>query len=153
MRYVRRVLQPDERIVYASRLHGLIFLPAFFVLLVALGVLVLSAKFEGEFHLALEYVAAVIAALAFLSWLRAFVRQVTTEAAITDRRIIFKSGLLARHTQEMNLSKVESVDVNQSILGRLLGYGTIIVRGTGGSLEPMRMISRPLEFRNHITAV
>ena len=146
-------MQPEETVVHASRLHGLIFLPAFFVLLVALVFLVLSAKVEGEFHLVLEWVAAVIAGLALIAWLRAFIRQVTTEVAITDRRIIYKAGLLARHTQEMNLSKVESVDVNQSILGRLLGYGTIIVRGTGGSLEPMRMISRPLEFRNHITAV
>ena len=52
----------------------------------------------------------------------------------------------------MNRSKVESVDVNQTILGRILGYGTIIVRGTGGSLEPMRQIADPLTFRSHITA-
>jgi hypothetical protein len=52
----------------------------------------------------------------------------------------------------MNISKVESVDVNQSILGRILGYGTIIVRGTGGSLEPMRRIADPLSFRSRITA-
>jgi len=52
----------------------------------------------------------------------------------------------------MNRSKVESVDVDQSILGRMFGFGTITVRGTGGSLEPMRMISAPLSFRSHITA-
>ena len=74
------------------------------------------------------------------------------ELAVTDRRVIYKSGLLARHTLEMNRSKVESVDVDQSILGRIFGFGTIIVRGTGGSLEPIRMISDPLTFRSHITA-
>ena len=52
----------------------------------------------------------------------------------------------------MNRSKVESVDVDQSILGRIFGFGTIIVRGTGGSLEPIRTISDPLTFRSHITA-
>jgi len=72
---------------------------------------------------------------------------------VTDRRIIYKTGLLARHTIEMNRSKVQSIDVDQSIFGRLFGYGTIVVRGTGGSLEPVRMISRPIAFRSHITAV
>ncbi len=52
----------------------------------------------------------------------------------------------------MNRSKVESVDVDQSILGRIFSFGTIIVRGTGGSLEPIRLISDPLTFRSHITA-
>jgi hypothetical protein len=51
----------------------------------------------------------------------------------------------------MNRSKVESVDVDQTILGRIFGYGTIIVRGTGGSLEPIRQIAEPLSFRSHIT--
>ena len=82
----------------------------------------------------------------------ALIRRVSTELAVTDRRVIYKSGIFARHTLEMNRSKVESVDVDQSLLGRLLGFGTITVRGTGGSLEPIRMISDPLTFRSHITA-
>lgn len=82
----------------------------------------------------------------------ALIRRFSTELAVTDRRVIYKAGILARHTLEMNRSKVESVDVDQSLLGRLLGFGTIIVRGTGGSLEPIRMISDPLTFRSHITA-
>ena len=58
----------------------------------------------------------------------------------------------ARKTREMNREKVESIDVDQSVTGRIFGYGTIIVRGTGGSLEPMRRIADPLTFRSHITA-
>jgi len=84
--------------------------------------------------------------------LRAFIRRATTELAVTDHRVIYKSGLLSRHTIEMNRDKVESVDVDQSLLGRILGYGTVVVRGTGGSLEPIRNISDPLSFRTHITA-
>jgi uncharacterized membrane protein YdbT with pleckstrin-like domain len=98
-----------------------------------------------------------IAALIFLLWalsagLGAFVRRATTELAITNHRVIYKTGLLRRHTIEMNRDKVESVDVDQTILARILGYGTIIVRGTGGSLEPIRNISAPLAFRTRITA-
>ena len=71
---------------------------------------------------------------------------------MTDHRVIYKSGLLSRHTIEMNRDKVESVDVDQSLLGRIFGYGTVVVRGTGGSLEPIRNIGDPLTFRTYITA-
>ena len=67
--------------------------------------------------------------------------------------IIIKVGLISRRTLEMNLSKIESVNVNQSVLGRLLGYGTIVVVGTGGSKEPFAVISAPLEFRKKFQEV
>lgn len=71
----------------------------------------------------------------------------TDEFAITNRRIIVKTGLISRHTLEMNLSKIESVNVDQTILGRLLGYGTITIIGSGGTRESFPNISNPLEFR------
>jgi len=75
------------------------------------------------------------------------IQLVTSEFAITNKRIIIKVGLISRHTLEMNLSKIESVNVNQSILGRIFGFGTIIVVGTGGTKEPFARISNPMEFR------
>jgi uncharacterized membrane protein YdbT with pleckstrin-like domain len=89
--------------------------------------------------------------LALSSGLRAFIRRATTELAVTDQRVIYKAGLISRHTLEMNRAKVESVTVDQTLLGRLFGYGTIIVRGTGSTLEPIRDITDPLAFRSHIT--
>ena len=77
----------------------------------------------------------------------------TTEIAVTDRRVITKTGFIRRKTTEMNMEKVESVDVDQSVLGRILDYGDVIVRGTGSGLAPMRNIDAPLELRNHITGV
>ena len=71
---------------------------------------------------------------------------------MTDRRIVYKRGLIKRHTIEMNMDKVESVDVDQSIFGRLLNYGDITIHGTGESSEPLRSIGAPLDFRNHVTA-
>jgi len=94
----------------------------------------------------------VLGLLALVSGLDAVIRRTTTELAVTDRRVIYKTGILQRHSMEMNRSKVETVGVNQSILGRVLGYGTIIVRGTGGSFEPIQFIGDPLTFRSHITA-
>jgi uncharacterized membrane protein YdbT with pleckstrin-like domain len=87
-----------------------------------------------------------------ITWLRAWIRRVSTELAVTDRRVIFKRGLIRRHTVEMNMDKVESVDVDQSILGRIFNYGDVTVRGTGASIEPLRMIGDPLHFRSRVTA-
>ena len=71
----------------------------------------------------------------------------TSEFAITNKRIIIKVGLISRRTLEMNLSRIESVNVDQGILGRMLGYGTIVVIGTGGTKEPFAGISDPMTFR------
>ena len=75
-----------------------------------------------------------------------------TELAVTDRRVIFKTGFVRRRTVEMNMDKVETVDVDQSILGRILGYGTIHVLGTGSGIEHLRQVAHPLELRSAITA-
>ena len=75
-----------------------------------------------------------------------------TKVAVTDQRVIYKRGLIRRHTVEMNLDKIESVDVDQSIVGRLFGYGTITIRGTGQAVEPLRDMADPLQFRSAILA-
>ncbi|HZU91564.1 MAG TPA: PH domain-containing protein [Stellaceae bacterium] len=152
MSYVSRVLQPGETVVYATTLHWLIYLRAIVLLIVAIGLAIASQWATGNGNLALLIAAALFGLLAISSGVRAWLRRVTTELAVTDLRVIYKAGLLGRHTLEMNRSKVESVDVDQSLLGRIFGYGTIIVRGTGGSLEPMRNIRNPIDFRSHITA-
>jgi uncharacterized membrane protein YdbT with pleckstrin-like domain len=154
MRYVRRVLQPGETIVYSTKLHWLVYINA--ILLGIVCVILIGAAIatndNQNLSLALVIAAILFALLALAAALRAFIRRATTELAVTDHRVIYKTGLLSRHTIEMNRDKVESVDVDQSLLGRILGYGTVIVRGTGGSLEPMRNIGDPLTFRTHITA-
>ncbi|MCX7144084.1 MAG: PH domain-containing protein [Proteobacteria bacterium] len=77
----------------------------------------------------------------------------TSEFAITNKRIIIKVGFISRKTVELNLSKLESVNVEQSILGRILDYGTITVIGTGGTKEPFSNIISPLEFRKQFQQV
>ena len=69
------------------------------------------------------------------------------EFAVTNKRVIVKTGLISRRTLEMNLSKIESVNVDQSIMGRILGYGTITIIGTGGTRESFPKIANPLLFR------
>jgi uncharacterized membrane protein YdbT with pleckstrin-like domain len=152
MNYVRGVLQPGESVMHATRMHPIIFLPAAMWLAAALVLLIIALTLSGDLRIGGEALAAFCLVFALAAGIPALIRRISTELAVTDRRVIYKSGVLARHTLEMNCSKVESVDVDQSLLGRLLGFGTIIVRGTGGSLEPIRMISDPLTFRSHITA-
>jgi uncharacterized membrane protein YdbT with pleckstrin-like domain len=154
MRYVMRVLQPGETIVYATKLHWLIYIQTILLLIIFI-ILVGAAVSTGDdqnVRLALGIAAIIFALLALSTGLRAFIRRVTTELAVTDHRVIYKTGLLSRHTVEINRDKVESVDVDQSLFGRIFGYGTVVVRGTGGSLEPIRNIGEPLTFRSHITA-
>ena len=154
MRYVRRVLQPGETIVYSTKLHWIIYWRAILLLIVCV-MLAGGAWYMADnknLSLALGIAAVIFALLGLSSALRIFIRRWTTELAVTDRRVIYKEGLIARRTLEMNRSRVESVDVYQTILGRILGYGTITLRGTGGSLEPMHTIDDPLTFRSHIIA-
>ncbi|HZK89663.1 MAG TPA: PH domain-containing protein [Stellaceae bacterium] len=152
MNYVTRVLQPGENVIHVTRMHPIIFLPAIFWLVAALAMLIAGLSLNGDLRIAGEALAAFFGIFALAAAIPALIRRGTTELAVTDRRVIYKSGIISRHTLEMNRSKVESVDVDQSLMGRFLGFGTIVVRGTGGSLEPIRMISDPLSFRSHITA-
>ncbi len=80
-------------------------------------------------------------------WISPLIRQITSEFVITNKRIIIKTGFIARKTLEMNLSKIESVNVDQETWGRIFGYGSITIIGTGGTKESFPDISRPLLFR------
>ena len=154
IRYVRKVLQPGETIVYSTKLHWIIYWKAIILIVICI-ILAASAWYTTDnqnLSLALFIAAIIFALLALSSAFVKLIKRWTTELAITDRRVIYKERLIARRTLEMNRSRVESVDVYQSILGRLLGYGTITLRGTGGSGEPMPNIDDPLTFRSYITA-
>ena len=87
-----------------------------------------------------------------VEFLRALIARRTTELAITTDRVIAKFGLIKRKTAELNINRFESLSVDQSILGRMLNYGTIAVSGTGGGITPVPGIDDPLEFRRNVFA-
>jgi uncharacterized membrane protein YdbT with pleckstrin-like domain len=152
MSYVKRILEPGEIVTHVTRTHWRVYLPAILLLLLAILALAAASYVAPDLIVVPEIAAAILLVLALLSWIPAFLHRWTTELAVTNRRIIFKSGLFRRHTMEMNMAKVESVDVDQSVMGRILGFGTVTIRGTGGGIEPMRNIADPIAFRNHVTA-
>ena len=155
MGYVEAILEPGETVVFRTRLSWTLYGPAIVYAVLALA-LPLGAPYVpglgAGFGLAVVVVAACVALAALVSFLRAWFRRWTTEIAVTDRRVVLKRGFIRRHTVEMNMQKVESVDVDQSQLGRLFDYGTVTIRGTGSTLESFALIDRPLKLRSAITA-
>jgi uncharacterized membrane protein YdbT with pleckstrin-like domain len=85
--------------------------------------------------------------LGLLIFFFAYLKYISTELAITNKKIIAKVGFIRRHTIELILHKVESIQVTQSLLGRLFNYGSIVVSGAGGPRAPIMGISKPIEFR------
>jgi uncharacterized membrane protein YdbT with pleckstrin-like domain len=152
-RYIDDILQPGEKVLYSTNVHWIFYLPAIGAWIVAVAFLLVSRMFVTETPMLLCLSLAVISALVALYWmLGAWFYRWTTETDVTNLRVVHKTGFIKRRTFEMSLDKVESVDVNQSILGRILNYGDVTVRGVGEGAERIRTIALPLAFRSHITA-
>ena len=152
-RYIDEILQPGEKVLYSTNAHWIFYLPAIAAWILALVLLILSRATTTEGIILLCLSAAVVVALAALYWtVKAWFHRWTTETDVTNMRVVHKTGFITRKTFEMSLDKVESVDVNQSILGRIFNYGDVTVRGVGEGSETIDTIASPLEFRNHITA-
>ena len=150
MAYYTKVLQPGESVRYVGRLHWIIHKNAMISGLVTGGVgLLVLLRSEPHQPMVLLLVSVPLAVTLYFysaSWMK----RKTTEIVVTDRRIIHKIGWITRRTEEINITKVETVDVEQGIAGRILGYGTVGIKGVGGSWEPLRKINAPLELRNAI---
>lgn len=157
MRYVDRNLNPGETVVYQTRLHWIVMLrsivQAVIAILLAAGVLyyafTTTAIPDNQRHL-MEGAAAVLVLLAIILLIAGATRRNATEMAVTNHRVIIKVGLVGRRTIEMLLSKIESIEVKETAVGRMLGYGTIVVIGTGGTPEPFHQVAHPLEFRSMV---
>jgi len=142
MSYVDNSLIPDEQVVFRARLNRIIFLPPIVLLAISIWLFSYGVPLGAESVLA----------IAILWGLVKYVDYASSEFAVTNKRVIIKVGVLRRRTVEMLNTKVEAVAVNQGILGRIFGYGNIIVTGTGGTNEPFNGISSPLEFRRAVQA-
>jgi uncharacterized membrane protein YdbT with pleckstrin-like domain len=152
-RYIDDILQPGEKVLYSTNAHWIFFLPAIAGWIVAVALLVLSGMVPaGPSVLVCLSLAAIGAIAALYKTITAWFHRWTTETDVTNLRVVHKTGFIKRRTFEMSLDKVESVDVNQSILGRMLNYGNVTVRGVGEGEETIATIASPLDFRNHITA-
>jgi len=151
MGYLEKNLLPGETVAYRAHLHPVIYLQA-----AGFGLVGLSFVAVGILNPALSafWMLGVVFLLyaAGVGAVRA-VHAASSEFAITNKRVVIKVGFIKRKTLEMVLTKVETIRVDQSILGRMLGYGTIVVTGTGGTNEPFAALANPLEFRRQVQAL
>ncbi len=155
--YVENNLNPGERILYATHLHWIVLLRSLVMttILSAVGLALIVWDFAAKHTERGEGQAAAIAGLTLILVGGvilgiAFIRRNAWEAAVTNRRIVIKVGFLTKRTIELFLAKVESVEVEQTLSGRMLGFGSIVVRGTGGTNEPFSHVANPLEFRRQV---
>jgi uncharacterized membrane protein YdbT with pleckstrin-like domain len=123
--YIEGALIKDERIIYIGNISLWTLAPMF-----ALGFLLLFAY-----------------GLGLVFFLLAYIRYKTTELAFTNKRVIAKFGFISRQTVEINISKVESIQVHQNIAGRIFNFGTLVIGGAGDPQAPIAGISNPMEFR------
>jgi uncharacterized membrane protein YdbT with pleckstrin-like domain len=152
-RYIDDILQPGEKVLYSTNAHWIFYLPAIAAWIVAFFLLLLSRETTNQTLVLLCLSASAVVAIVALYWTaKAWFHRWTTETDVTNMRVVHKTGFIKRRTFEMSLDKVESVDVNQTILGRILNYGSVTVRGVGEGAETIDTIAAPLDFRNHITA-
>jgi uncharacterized membrane protein YdbT with pleckstrin-like domain len=152
-RYIDEILQPGEKVLYSTNAHWIFYLPAIAAWIVALVMLVLSRATTTEGLVLLCLASAAVVGLVALYWtVRAWFHRFTTETDVTNMRVVHKTGFIKRRSFEMALDKVESVDVDQSILGRILNYGDVRILGVGEGKETITTIASPLAFRSAITA-
>lgn len=158
MSYAESNLVPGETVIYQTRLHWIVMLWHMVLGCLVLGlpgVLLLCYALSqtgiesGTAHI-MEGGGVVLLVCGVVAILMGMVRRNATEMAVTNRRVVIKTGLVSRKTIEMLLNKVESIEVSETAFGRMLGYGTIVVIGTGGTLEPFQKVSHPLEFRSQV---
>jgi uncharacterized membrane protein YdbT with pleckstrin-like domain len=164
MGYVDRNLVPGETLLYRTRHHWLVLLgpvvagssmlvPGIALLMEAIvtrdsaGLIVGSSTVSPKL-MAIAGAILVVAAITTFSY--GVAKRNATEMAVTNRRVLIKTGMTSRRTLDLMLSRVESIGVEESAAGRMLGYGSVIVRGTGGTPEPFLMIAHPQEFRRAV---
>ncbi|MDD2763597.1 MAG: PH domain-containing protein [Opitutaceae bacterium] len=140
MSYVEKNLMPSEAVIYRANLHWAIYMPAIIMGAFSL----LMCLMNPIFGIML------IVLLIFPMALSAFVNAKSSEFAVTNKRVMMKFGFIRRTSLEVLLTKVEGITVDQSILGRMFNFGTIVVGGTGGSKTPFPKIADPMRFRREV---
>ena len=151
-RYIDEILQPGEKVLYSTNAHWMFYLPAIAGWILVVVFLILSRLTTADSVVVLCWAIAAVAAIAALYWtFKAWFHRWTTETDVTNMRVVHKTGFIQRRTFEMALDKIESVDVEQSILGRILNYGDVTINGVGEGKEKIPTIAAPLAFRSAIT--
>ena len=146
MSYIDNNLLEGEQVLYKSRHHKIIFIWPVMWILFAISFFALGEYVLPEFIFFAGFFVVVSAIHAFAVW----TYFISAEFAITNLRVVAKEGFVKRKTMEVLLNRVESIKVNQGVMGRILNYGTVTISGTGGVSDPIEKLRSPLEFKGKI---
>jgi uncharacterized membrane protein YdbT with pleckstrin-like domain len=149
-RYIDEILQPGEQVLYSTNAHWIFYFPAIVAWAVVAVLLIVSFAIPPVALVSLAS-AAVVAVPALFWTVKGWFHRMTTETDVTNHRVVHKTGFIKRKTFEIALDKIESVDVEQSILGRVLNYGDVRINGVGEGTQNIPTIASPLAFRSAIT--
>jgi len=152
MSYIDDNLMPEENVIYRANLHWIIFvLPIIvFILFFLPGAANLAVAITNPELQGMALFGGIMMLIGILPLVFTYITRVTSEFGLTNKRILVKVGFIRRKSIEVLLTKVEGIQVEQGIIGRMLGFGSIVITGTGGAKSPFRKISAPLEFRKSV---
>jgi uncharacterized membrane protein YdbT with pleckstrin-like domain len=155
MGYIDKNLIEGETVVYDARPHWVLYLKPMILTVIFIAIAAALFYFAPESTnpdstLLMRRIGGVLIGLAIIPVIVGAFRRSAREYAVTNKRVVMQIGVVSRTTEEVFLNKIESVGVDQTVFGRMLGYGTVTIRGTGGSFEPFERVSAPLELRRQI---
>lgn len=142
MSYIQKNLLPEEKILYFTKPHYIIFYPALICLILAIWFLT-----NNHIPAFVGYLFVLMSIIVFIGELVAYS---CSEYGITDKRVIMKVGFISSRSVELFLDRIEGIYIEQSIVGRILGFGTVLVGGIGGTKDPFFYVPNPFEFRNKV---
>lgn len=148
MSFIKDNLSEGEEVRVYGVIHPIIFLDTAIWLALSVILIAYSSLYAGVSDGWVKWLSIGLALVALIRFAKAAIYKFSTEVAVTNRRVIAKFGLIERATIEIPLLKIESVIIDQSILDRVFGSGSVGVRGTGTGMAPVRFIDNPIEFRN-----
>jgi len=148
MGYLKKVLLPGEDVFYRGYVHWMLFLWPMFWLVVAIPFLIISVSVRDAEGVLLGSLISVLIAL--ILGIKSLIKYKTTVFVITNIRVIVKVGFMRISSTEIFFNKIEGVQVEQSFIGKILGFGSVNIIGTGGTKDPIHRISNPLEFQKQV---
>ena len=170
--YIRQSLTDDEELIHIAEFHWMYTVNAIlnmvFSLVLSLLLIYMALRFQpimfgavapegvpffdrvSSLHPGIKILALFIFLMGVLKFVQMMIIKITTEIGVTDIRLVYKRGLVARAVGEINIDRIEGVNVLQGILGRLFGYGRVMVRGMGVGEVVLPPISQPIRFKKAI---
>ena len=142
IRFIEHNLAPEEQLLYRVQPHWIVFSqPTLFTL----GLILFTHLFPASALLIYFAIPIVL-----ILWIAKFIEYKCSEFGVTNKRVVVKIGLIQVDIVDTLLQRIESVQVSQSLLGKILGYGTVTICGTGGDRYSFQWINKPMLFRSHV---